>query len=87
MEHQSKRTTLDFPSARLIKLVRSQLTPWLFSRSLCINDRLGIKELKKGQSWVLKAHYDYQKNKGDLNDAGKQEPIMGIAIMYVKVKE
>lgn len=55
--------------------------------SLCVGDSLGIKQLKKGQRWVLKAHYDYSKDRGNLNDVGKQEPIMGIAIMYVKIKE
>jgi Stress up-regulated Nod 19 len=54
--------------------------------NLCINDNLGLKELKKGQRWVLKADYDYDKDKGDLHDNGKQESIMGIAIMYVKEK-
>ena len=58
--------------------------------SLCVNDNLGslrVKEVKKGQQWVLKADYDYSKNKGDLNGSGWQEPIMGIAIMYVRPRE
>jgi Stress up-regulated Nod 19 len=63
---------------------KGSATEHISKMDLCINDSLHVKELKKGQSWVLKADYDYSKNKGDLMDTGKQEPIMGIAIMYVK---
>jgi hypothetical protein len=29
--------------------------------SACFDDKLGVKELKKGQLWNLKAYYDYEK--------------------------
>jgi hypothetical protein len=29
------------------------------SMSACFDDKLGVKELKKGQKWNLKAFYDY----------------------------
>lgn len=48
---------------------------------------LAIKELKKGQSWVLKAYYDYTKfpamNKGATDTPST---VMGISIMYAKTK-
>lgn len=48
---------------------------------------LAIKELKKGQSWVLRAYYDYTKfpamNKGT---TGRPSNVMGISIMYAKTK-
>jgi hypothetical protein len=47
---------------------------------------LGVPEVKKGQKWVLKADYDYEKFKGMTNNRGKQDTIMGIAIMYVGLK-
>lgn len=65
---------------------KGSATEHISKMSLCINDTLNVKELKKGQKWVLKADYDYNRNKGDLYDTGKQETVMGIAIMYVKEK-
>jgi len=48
----------------------------------------GIRNVKKGQSWVLRASYDYKKyagmKKGNTNNMGT---VMGIAIMYVKTAE
>jgi hypothetical protein len=44
---------------------------------------LGLSDVKKGQRWVLKADYDYGKFKGMTNKSGKQDTVMGIAIMYV----
>ena len=29
--------------------------------SACFGDKLGLKDLKKGQKWNLKAFYDYDK--------------------------
>jgi hypothetical protein len=29
------------------------------SMSACFDDKLGVKQLKKGQKWNLKAFYDY----------------------------
>jgi hypothetical protein len=44
-----------------------------------------IKKVKKGQNWVLKASYDYNKyagmKKGNTNN---MSAVMGIAIMFVK---
>jgi hypothetical protein len=31
------------------------------SMSACFGDKLGVKDLKKGQKWNLKAFYDYDK--------------------------
>jgi len=50
--------------------------------SICVNESLGIKRVSKGQRWILKADYDYDKSKGMLHDNGRQENIMGIAIMF-----
>lgn len=45
----------------------------------------GIKDLKKGQKWVLRATYDYNKHMG-MKQGGTQKmsSVMGIAIMFVK---
>jgi hypothetical protein len=45
---------------------------------------LGIKELKKGQSWVLKAYYDYGLYPGMKKNNGGQSTVMGISIMYAR---
>jgi len=46
---------------------------------------LGIKTLKKGQVWTLRAYYDYQKEAG-MKKGGTQSMsnVMGISVMYVK---
>lgn len=43
-------------------------------------------DIKPGQNWILKASYNYDKAKGALGHDGKQDLIMGISIMYVRVK-
>jgi hypothetical protein len=46
---------------------------------------LGITQLKKGQSWVLKAYYDYNKYPGmKKGNTGGMSTVMGISIMYAK---
>jgi len=45
---------------------------------------LGIKTLKKGQSWVLRAYYDYSLHPGMKKNSGGQSTVMGISIMYAK---
>jgi len=47
--------------------------------------KIPIKTISPDQTWVIRGHYDYGKFAGNLNDEGKQEDIMAIAIMYVKV--
>jgi hypothetical protein len=61
-------------------------TSHISSMTACVNNDIGIKEVKKGQVWQLKADYDYDKNKGDLHENGKQENVMGIAIMWIRQK-
>jgi hypothetical protein len=65
---------------------KGSATKHISTMSLCVNDRLHVKELRKGQRWVLKADYDYNLAKGDLMESGRQDSVMGIAIMYVRVK-
>jgi len=44
-----------------------------------------IKQVKKGQSWVLRASYDYKKYAGmKKGNTNSMSSIMGIAIMFVK---
>lgn len=50
----------------------------------CHDEKLGLKQLKRGQKWVLEAFYDYAKHPGMTHANGKQENVMGIAIMYIK---
>jgi hypothetical protein len=33
----------------------------LTSMSPCFGDKLGLTQLKKGQKWLLEAHYDFDK--------------------------
>lgn len=56
------------------------------SMSICVNDKLLVKQMTKGQKWKLTVDYDYNKNKGMVHEGGKQSSVMGIAIMYVRVK-
>jgi hypothetical protein len=45
---------------------------------------LGVKQLKKGQSWTLRAYYDYNLYPGMKKNGGGQSTVMGISIMYAK---
>jgi hypothetical protein len=45
---------------------------------------LGVRQLKKGQSWTLRAYYDYSVHPGMKNNRGGQATVMGISIMYAK---
>jgi hypothetical protein len=45
---------------------------------------LGLKRLRKGQSWTLEAFYDYNRHAGMKNNFGGMSTVMGISIMYVK---
>jgi hypothetical protein len=40
----------------------------------CTNENLKVKELKKGQSWIVKGNYDYSRFEGNL-EAGKQSEV------------
>jgi hypothetical protein len=62
-------------------------TEHLSAMKVCAGENVGVKEVKKGQKWNLKAIYDYDRNKGDLHDSGKQANIMGIAIVFVREKK
>jgi hypothetical protein len=55
--------------------------------SLCVGDKFTDKKLVKGQKWRLRVEYDYAKDKGMTHTNGKQSNVMGIAIMYVRVKK
>jgi len=45
----------------------------------------GIKRVKKGQRWVLKASYDYKAHPGmTKGNTNNMQSVMGIAIMFVK---
>jgi hypothetical protein len=45
---------------------------------------LTIAKVSKGQSWTIKAHYDYKQFDGMKNNKGGMDNVMGIAIMFVK---
>jgi hypothetical protein len=45
---------------------------------------LAVKRVTKGQSWTLRAYYDYNAHPGMKNNRGGMSTVMGISIMYVK---
>jgi len=61
-------------------------TEHISKMTLCVKDKFKVKKLVKGQQWKLRAEYDYNKNKGMMHGDGKQSTVMGIAIMFVRVK-
>jgi hypothetical protein len=66
---------------------QNSATEHISKMSLCTNDKFADKKLVKGQKWKLRAEYDYNKNKGNRHGDGKQANVMGIAIMFVRVKK
>jgi hypothetical protein len=55
--------------------------------STCVGDTMLVNKVTKGQKWQLRADYNYEKNSGNHHGDGKQANVMGIAIMFVKVKK
>jgi hypothetical protein len=55
------------------------------SMSLCFYDQIRERILSPGKPWVLTADYDYGTFEGNKDEEGKQEAIMGIAIMFAEV--
>lgn len=53
--------------------------------SRCTSQTFTNKQVKVGQKWGIRAYYDYEKHGGMMHD-GVQDKVMGIAIMYVRVK-
>jgi hypothetical protein len=64
-------------------------TVHISSMSVCVPNAgtMKVKKLTKSQKWQLRADYDYDKNKGNHHGDGKQANVMGIAIMYVRLKK
>jgi hypothetical protein len=42
--------------------------------------------MKKGQAWDFKAYYDLNKQKGAAHGDGGLDAVMGIEIMFVRIK-
>jgi hypothetical protein len=51
--------------------------------SMCGGSTMSIKRLEKGQKWVIKGYYDYDKHPG-MKANGKQTNVMAIAMMMIK---
>lgn len=51
----------------------------------CETKDLVGKEMKRDQSWVIKAQYDFNQKAGN-EEGGKLAEVMGIAIVLVAVK-
>jgi hypothetical protein len=54
--------------------------------TFCMPPKLGVTELKRGQNWTIEAFYDLEKRKAVLHGDGSPDKVMGIALMYVRVK-
>jgi hypothetical protein len=50
----------------------------------CPGEKMPVRNLVKGQKWVLNAFYDLDAHQGMKNSKGTQENVMGISIMYIK---
>jgi hypothetical protein len=55
-------------------------------QKVCHGESLAQKTMKKGQNWNLNAYYDFDKFKGNAHENGDWDEVMGIAIMFVRVK-
>jgi hypothetical protein len=61
-------------------------TDHISSMHTCFFEENKVRKLDPSQKWRIQALYDYDKFTGNKNEAGRQESIMAIAIMYVAVK-
>jgi hypothetical protein len=55
------------------------------SMSGCYNQQMPVRNLKKSQSWILRGHYNYDRFDGNTEKDGKQQDVMGLALMYIAV--
>jgi hypothetical protein len=62
-------------------------TEHISNMKACDPSKAAVKSMKKGQKWNITAYYDYDKYKGMLGEDLEQEPVMGLALMYVRVKK
>jgi hypothetical protein len=46
----------------------------------------GLMRMKKGQTWKFKAEYDFDANPGMREKDGGWDEVMGIGMLYVRVK-
>jgi hypothetical protein len=53
---------------------------------VCHGEEFPHKQMKKGQVWNLKAHYDFTKFKGMQHEDGSLDEVMGIEIVFVRRK-
>ncbi|KAF2432732.1 hypothetical protein EJ08DRAFT_658730 [Tothia fuscella] len=53
---------------------------------VCSGKDIEIREMRKGQEWTLRAHYDFEKNKGMKAADGEWDGVMGISVVFVRVK-
>jgi hypothetical protein len=61
-------------------------TRHISSMSSCWGKLFPLKEMKKGQNWVLEAYYDLDKHDGVLDEIGEQTEVMGLSLVYIKQK-
>jgi hypothetical protein len=50
--------------------------------NLCGGDYLTRKRIKKGETWTIKATYDFDQNPGMKNKDGGWDEVMGIIVTY-----
>jgi hypothetical protein len=55
------------------------------SMSACSTVTMPVHRLEKSQSWILKAHYDYDRFAGNTEKDGTQQDVMGLALLYIAV--
>jgi hypothetical protein len=59
-------------------------TKHISDMSTCFGNSLSHSQMKKGQKWTLKAHYDFDQNKGMQHDDGAWDEVMGIEFIFVR---
>jgi len=50
-------------------------------------DPMPVKTVQKGQSWYVQAHYDYSTHTGNKDSRGRQQEVMGIALMFIAIPQ
>jgi hypothetical protein len=74
------------PAMKMNGAAMGVATDHISSMHTCFFEENKVRKLDPSQKWRIQALYDYDKYTGNKNEAGKQESIMAIAIMYVAVK-
>ncbi|KAE9980530.1 hypothetical protein EG328_000266 [Venturia inaequalis] len=79
--------TPDYINAPTAMKIPGSAEKHISSQTTCDPAKMKTRQMKKGQKWEITANYDFDKFTPMLDVGGEMEPVMGLSLMYVRVKK